>query len=141
MLVSNWNHLNVELKSTADPIEFKYLLKENIISSYSFETECFGKCYSCDEQLNFISLICSIMSINLLTIMEIGLFGHLSVCPFCHLSVQLSILFQHYHWSMGSNLQKKIINLCTSRIKTWIVLKWQHKNTHLDDPSNSDKMP
>ena len=49
MLVSNWNHLNVDLKSTADPIEFKSLVKENIISSYRFETECYGKCYSSDE--------------------------------------------------------------------------------------------
>ena len=42
MVVSNWNHLNIDLKSTADYLEFKSLLKENFLSSYSYETDCYG---------------------------------------------------------------------------------------------------
>ena len=47
MVVFNWNHLNVDLKVTADYLEFKSLLKENFLSSYSYETDCYGECYSC----------------------------------------------------------------------------------------------
>ena len=47
MVVANWNHLNVDLKATADYLEFKSLLKENFLSSYSYETDCYGECYSC----------------------------------------------------------------------------------------------
>ena len=48
-LVSNWNCLDIDMKATADPEEFKSLLKEKFISAYSFEPQCVGKCYSCDN--------------------------------------------------------------------------------------------
>ena len=44
MLVSNWNHLNVDLKSTADYLKLKFLLKKKILSSYIYETDCYCEC-------------------------------------------------------------------------------------------------
>ena len=46
-LVSNWNFLGIELKSTSDPLEFKTLFKENKINSYNSEPDCIGKCFAC----------------------------------------------------------------------------------------------
>ena len=48
-MVSNWNHLDIDLKSTSDFTEFKILLKESILSNYSSDPSCHGKCYSCDN--------------------------------------------------------------------------------------------
>ena len=49
-IVSNWNYLDIDLKSTADFSEFKLLLKESLLYNYSSEPLCHGKCYSCDNE-------------------------------------------------------------------------------------------
>ena len=49
-IVNNWNYLSIDLKSTADEIEFQQLLKENYFSKYSNDVQCFGPCYSCGTQ-------------------------------------------------------------------------------------------
>ena len=46
-MVSNWNSLNIDLKSTADEAEFKQMLKELYLSKYSCEVQCTGPCFSC----------------------------------------------------------------------------------------------
>ena len=46
-IISNWNSLSLELKSTADAQEFDLLLKQKFLSLYSFETDCPHNCYSC----------------------------------------------------------------------------------------------
>ena len=40
---------NNSLKSTADADEFKILMKDNLCSHYSYETDCNVNCYSCRE--------------------------------------------------------------------------------------------
>ena len=45
--VSNWNFLSIDLKSTADAIEFQQLLKENYLSNYNKNIQCDGPCFSC----------------------------------------------------------------------------------------------
>ena len=47
-LVSNWNYLNIECKATAEPEEFKLVLKQKILSSYSSETDCDIDCFICN---------------------------------------------------------------------------------------------
>ena len=46
-ILTNWNSLSIDLKSTGDEEEFKSLLKENLLSKYSTETDCPKNCYSC----------------------------------------------------------------------------------------------
>ena len=47
-IIFNWNYLSVDLKSTAEFTEFEYLLKENYLSKYNLETDCFvDNCFSC----------------------------------------------------------------------------------------------
>ena len=48
-ILFNWNSLSVDLKSTADADEFKILMKDNLCSHYSYETDCNVNCYSCRE--------------------------------------------------------------------------------------------
>ena len=45
--VSNWNFLSIDLKSTADAIEFQQLLKDNYLSNYNKTIQCDGPCFSC----------------------------------------------------------------------------------------------
>ena len=47
-IIFNWNALDIDLKATGDKAEFENLLKEKYLSQYSFETDCLGKCYSCN---------------------------------------------------------------------------------------------
>ena len=47
-IVSNWNSLSIDLKSTGEEDEFKTLLKEDLLSKYSFETDCPINCFSCN---------------------------------------------------------------------------------------------
>ena len=47
-MLSNWNFLDLDLKSTADALDFKNLFQENKIASYNYEPECFGKCFACN---------------------------------------------------------------------------------------------
>ena len=47
-IIFNWNSLNLELKATADPTEFDYMLKQNFISRYKYETDCPHNCFSCN---------------------------------------------------------------------------------------------
>ena len=49
-MISTWNNLTIDLKSTADELEFVKLLKENYLSRYSQETECVGPCFSCNNE-------------------------------------------------------------------------------------------
>ena len=46
-ILTNWNSLNIDLKSTGEEEEFKSLLKENLLSKYSTEPDCPINCYSC----------------------------------------------------------------------------------------------
>jgi hypothetical protein len=46
-ILTNWNSLSIDLKSTGEEEEFKLLLKENLLSKYSTETDCPRNCYSC----------------------------------------------------------------------------------------------
>ena len=46
-IVSNLNALSIDLKSTGEEEEFKLLLKETLMSKYSYETDCPSNCYSC----------------------------------------------------------------------------------------------
>ena len=48
-LLSNWNHLDIDLKSTSDSLEFKNLFQENKIASYNSEPECIGNCFTCNN--------------------------------------------------------------------------------------------
>ena len=48
-MISNWNSLSLELKSTADPTEFDQLFKQKILSQYSYETNCPENCFSCNS--------------------------------------------------------------------------------------------
>ena len=48
-ILFNWNSLSIDLKATADADDFKTLLKNNICSQYSYETDCNVNCYSCRE--------------------------------------------------------------------------------------------
>ena len=48
-MISTWNCLRIDLKSTADADEFAKLLKESYLSKYSLDIKCFGPCYSCNN--------------------------------------------------------------------------------------------
>ena len=48
-IIFNWNRLSLELKATADPTEFDYLLRQNFLSKYSYETDCPPNCYNCNK--------------------------------------------------------------------------------------------
>ena len=48
-ILTNWNSLNIDLKSTGEKEEFKSLLKENLLSKYSAEPDCPINCYSCQN--------------------------------------------------------------------------------------------
>ena len=48
-LLSNWNYLDLDLKSTADPEEFKLLFQEYKLASYDSEPQCVGNCFSCNN--------------------------------------------------------------------------------------------
>ena len=47
-IITNWNSLSIDLKSTAEEIDFHQLLKEQYLSTYSCDVECIRPCYSCD---------------------------------------------------------------------------------------------
>ena len=47
-LISNWNFLSIDLKSTGELDEFQALLKETLLHKYSFETDCPSNCFSCN---------------------------------------------------------------------------------------------
>ena len=49
-VLSNWNSLDIDLKSTADGDTFKEMLKEMYLSKYSCESQCLGPCYSCSPK-------------------------------------------------------------------------------------------
>ena len=48
VMVSNWNYLDIAFKSTAEPEEFKLLLKQKMLSSYSYEPDCAANCFVCN---------------------------------------------------------------------------------------------
>ena len=48
-LISSWNALEIDLKATAEAIEFKNLLNESLLSKYNLEPDCNDKnCQSCE---------------------------------------------------------------------------------------------
>ena len=49
-MLSDWNSLSIELKSTADAKEFICLLKNKFLFGYNSETQCPGNCYSCNAR-------------------------------------------------------------------------------------------
>ena len=49
-MLSDWNSLSIDLKSTADAKEFICLLKNKFLFGYSSETQCHGDCYSCNAR-------------------------------------------------------------------------------------------
>ena len=48
-IIFNWNRLSLELKATADAQDFDYMLKQNFISQYNYETDCPHDCFTCKE--------------------------------------------------------------------------------------------
>ena len=48
-ILSNWNSLDIDLKSTAEEDEFQQMLKQKFLSQYSCDTNCIGPCFSCDN--------------------------------------------------------------------------------------------
>ena len=46
-ILFNWNSLSIDLKATSDADEFKILIKNTLLSQYSYETDCPVNCYSC----------------------------------------------------------------------------------------------
>ena len=46
-IINDWNFLNIDLKSTAEEIEFHQLLKEKYLSTYSCDVECIRPCIRC----------------------------------------------------------------------------------------------
>ena len=47
-LISTWNSLEIELKSTSEEEDFNLLLKNKFISNYIYETDCLRDCYVCN---------------------------------------------------------------------------------------------
>ena len=47
-IIFNWNSLSLELKATADPIEFEKMLKQFYLSKYKSELDCSHDCYICN---------------------------------------------------------------------------------------------
>ena len=48
-ILFNWNSLSIDLKATADADDFNNLMKYNLCSHYSYETDCNVNCFSCRE--------------------------------------------------------------------------------------------
>ena len=48
-MIFNWNSLNLELKATADPIEFDQMLKRQMLAQYEHEIDCPHNCFSCEK--------------------------------------------------------------------------------------------
>ena len=49
-MIKTWNHLSIDVKSTADPTEFQNILKRELLSKYSSDFICEDtKCYSCSQ--------------------------------------------------------------------------------------------
>ena len=48
-MIFNWNSLNLELKSTADPMEFDQMLKRQMLAQYEYEIDCPPNCFSCER--------------------------------------------------------------------------------------------
>ena len=49
-ILSNWNSLTNDLKTTADANTFQEILKEIYLSKYNCESQCLGPCYSCSTK-------------------------------------------------------------------------------------------
>ena len=47
-IIFNWNSLSLELKATANPIEFETMLKQFYLSKYKSELDCSHDCYICN---------------------------------------------------------------------------------------------
>lgn len=48
-IVTTWNNLSIDLKATAEELEFRQMLKDMYLASYSWDTQCLGPCYSCNN--------------------------------------------------------------------------------------------
>ena len=48
-IIFNWNFLSLDLKATADPLEFDLSLKRKYISQYSYEIDCPNDCFNCKK--------------------------------------------------------------------------------------------
>ena len=46
-LIKTWNSQNIDIKSTADKIEFETILKESLLSSYGSDLQCDTGCFFC----------------------------------------------------------------------------------------------
>ena len=46
-IIFNWNALSLDLKATADPLEFQTLLKRSLFSKYNYELDCLPDCFMC----------------------------------------------------------------------------------------------
>ena len=47
-IIFNWNSLSLELKATADPLNFETMLKTSFLSKYKYESACFHDCFICN---------------------------------------------------------------------------------------------
>ena len=48
-IIFNWNFLSLDLKATADPIDFDLSLKRKFLSQYTYETDCPNDCFNCNR--------------------------------------------------------------------------------------------
>ena len=48
-IIFNWNRLSLEIKATADAIEFDDMLRRKYLSQYSYEIDCPDDCYNCNK--------------------------------------------------------------------------------------------
>ena len=47
-IIFNWNSLSLELKATADPLNFETMLKTSFLSKYKYEPACSHDCFICN---------------------------------------------------------------------------------------------
>ena len=47
-IIFNWNSLGLELKATADPLNFETMLKTSFLSKYKHESTCNHDCFICN---------------------------------------------------------------------------------------------
>ena len=46
-MITNWNSLSIELKATAEMLDFQCNLKNKFLSGYTSDFKCTSPCYSC----------------------------------------------------------------------------------------------
>ena len=79
-IISTWNSLSVDLKSTAEFDEFYELLKKSYLSNYSCNVECVGPCYSCGTHMSKLegqrdNILCTLSCCSNIRFLMMGMFN------------------------------------------------------------------